>query len=436
VDKIVDLSFIREMTEGLYCKGNGRPSIDPELFFRMMLIEYFYGIKSDRQLCEEIQYNLAFRWFCRLGLHERVPDHSSLTRIRDRLGEASFEKIFQKIVRVCIERGLVKGKGLMTDGSLVRADASLDSIRRKDRKDVDPNGNDSRAERISRIKGWRIDNATHESVSDPDASLAGKKGQGTHLFYKAHHSIDSDSRVILDPFVTTGNVHETTVYTARIDAIEQTFGIKFEEAVADRAYGSAENLTYFREHGIRPIVPLLNNRAGQGTRRSEAEGFRYDKKQDCYICPEGERLTHRSTSREIRIYASPKAICAACPRFESCLSEAERAFGRGKMIRRNEHQKLYEWAHRRERTWVFKKISNERMWKMEGIWAEAKNFHGFTRAKYRGRAKVQIQAYMTASCQNIKRLLKAFIRDFTRRWENFGRQFRISVRILRLIPTR
>lgn len=400
------------MTCDLYCKGNGRPSVDPELFFRMMLIEYLYGIASDRQLCEEISYNLAFRWYCKLNMGDRVPDHSSLTRIRDRLGESVFEKIFQKIVNLCIERGLVKGKGIMTDGSLVRADASLDSIRRKDKTDIVDKENDGRQARINRMQGWKIDNKTHESVSDPDASLAGKKGQGTHLFYKAHFSIDRDSRVVLDPYVTTGAVHETTVYTSRVSAIKENFGIKLEEAIADRGYGAAENLIYLRENGIRPVVPLFSTRVGHGTRQGEASGFNYDSKQDCYICPRGEKLTHRHTSANIKVYAVARRTCAECPCFESCLSLRERKGDRGKMIRRNVHQKLYEWAQRREKTWLFKRISNERMWKMEGIWAEAKNNHGFRRAKYRGRAKFQIQAFLTASCQNIKRLVKAFMFDF------------------------
>ena len=106
IDKTIDLSFIREITSHLYCDNNGRPSIDPELFFRICLIIYFYNIESDRQACEEIQYNLAYRWFCRLSLEDKVPDHSSLTRIRDRLGEETFKKVFDKIVKICIDKKL------------------------------------------------------------------------------------------------------------------------------------------------------------------------------------------------------------------------------------------------------------------------------------------------------------------------------------------
>src|ERR1700678_3401288 len=128
IDSVLDFGFVREATRELYCRDNGRPSIDPELFVRICLITYLYNIPSDRQVCEEIQYNLAYRWFCRLSLEDQVPDHSSLTRIRDRLGEKIFKEIFDHIVRLCIEKGIVKGDKVMMDGSLIKADAALSSL--------------------------------------------------------------------------------------------------------------------------------------------------------------------------------------------------------------------------------------------------------------------------------------------------------------------
>ncbi len=129
IDGVLDLSFIRELTAACYADGQGRPSIDPEVFFRMQLVAYFYGIATDRRLCEEIRYNLAYRWFCRQSLDGDIPDHSSLTRIRDRLGESIFESVFRKIVEQCKQKGLVKADcRVMTDATLVEADASLDSL--------------------------------------------------------------------------------------------------------------------------------------------------------------------------------------------------------------------------------------------------------------------------------------------------------------------
>ena len=129
IDRVLDLSFIRELTAARYADGQGRPSIDPEVYFRMQLVAYFNGITKDRRLCEEVHDNLAYRWFCRLSLVDDVPDHSSLTRIRDRLGEEVFEAVFRRIVAQCQERGLVKKDcRVMTDATLIAADASLNSL--------------------------------------------------------------------------------------------------------------------------------------------------------------------------------------------------------------------------------------------------------------------------------------------------------------------
>src|SRR3954469_21850450 len=129
IDRILDLSFVRELTAARYADGKGRPSIDPEVFFRMQLVAYFNGITKDRRLCEEVRYHLAYRWFCRLSLEDEIPEHSSLTRIRDRLGEEIFEKVFRKIVAQCQQKGLVNERcRVMTDATLIAADASLNSL--------------------------------------------------------------------------------------------------------------------------------------------------------------------------------------------------------------------------------------------------------------------------------------------------------------------
>ncbi|MBV2123453.1 MAG: transposase [Candidatus Thiodiazotropha sp. (ex Ctena orbiculata)] len=121
IDAVLDLDFVYELTSPLYCTDNGRTSIDPALFFRMQIIGYLYGIKSDRKLCEEINLNLAYRWFCRLNLGDRIPDHSSLTRIRQRFGEETFQRVFEHFIDKWVEAGLVSGKKLISDASLIDA---------------------------------------------------------------------------------------------------------------------------------------------------------------------------------------------------------------------------------------------------------------------------------------------------------------------------
>ena len=137
IDKVLDLTFLPEMTASLYSKSMGRPSIDPEVFVRIVLLGYLYNVDSDRQLCEEVGYNLAYRWFCRLNLHDSVPDHSSLTKIRDRLGEQTYEAIFNRVVDQCCDRGLVKLEHVMVDGSFIKANASIYKMELRETDKID-----------------------------------------------------------------------------------------------------------------------------------------------------------------------------------------------------------------------------------------------------------------------------------------------------------
>jgi transposase len=211
IDRVLDLSFVRELTAACYADGKGRPSIDPEVFFRMQLVAYFNGITKDRRLCEEVRYHLAYRWFCRLSLEEDVPDHSSLTRIRDRLGEQVFEAVFRRIVAQCQEKGLVKEHcRVMTDATLIAADASLNSLVHNDPEEA-KREEAAQHERRGSIDGRaqrKLSNQTHHSRTDSDATLAQKQGTPRQLKYKVHETIDADSRVILDTEVTTGARHD------------------------------------------------------------------------------------------------------------------------------------------------------------------------------------------------------------------------------------
>ncbi|HXY34932.1 MAG TPA: transposase, partial [Planctomycetaceae bacterium] len=179
VDRILETSFIRKLTGTCYASGVGRPSIDPEVFFRMLLVAYLYDIKSDRQLCEDVHHNFAYRWFCRLALHEKVPDHSSLSRIRDRYGEDIFEALFRKIVEICQKRGLVAPEcRVMTDATLIAADAALDSLVHNDPEQarLEAESLQGRTKAVHPPPTRRISNQTHRSRTDRDATLAQKRG--------------------------------------------------------------------------------------------------------------------------------------------------------------------------------------------------------------------------------------------------------------------
>ena len=405
IDRVLDLSFVRELTAACYADGKGRPSIDPEVFFRMQLVAYFNGITKDRRLCEEIRYNLAYRWFCRLSLGEDVPEHSSLTRIRDRLGEEIFEKAFREIVGQCKKKGLVKDEcRVMTDATLIAADASLDSL-----VHVDP-AQAKKEEEAQQRRGTfaghaprKLSNKTHRSHSDPDATLAQKKGTPRQLKYKVHQTIDADSRVILDTEVTTGARHDNQPYLAQLERVRDCYEITIREAIADRGYGSAEIINTLRSHQAATFIPLWSGRVGN-SKYLKGE-LVYEKEHDRFRCPEGKYLIPNPTVTENhKRYVISSKVCRNCPQASTCPART-RGRSHQRFVMRNLDQDLFEQVQVQMEQPAFLDRASERMWKCEGLFAEAKQYHGLSRAKYRGRRKMQIQAYLIAIVQNLKRLL-------------------------------
>lgn len=401
LDAVLDLGFIREWTKELYCADNGRPSIDPELFFRMVLIEYFFNIESDRQVCEEVGYNLAYRWYCRLSLEDDVPHHSSLTRIRDRLGEEIFKRVFLHIIELCKQKGLAKAQKVVTDGTWVKANAALNSLVEKSPEKKDPPDSDGdQKPRSSTYKGKKFSNQTHVSQTDPDSTLSGKDTEAKSLRYKIHGTADADSRVILDCHVTTGSVHDCKPYIERIQEIEKTFGSKITDASADRGYGTGEILQFLKEKGIQSWIPRFHRDAGEKVDRAATP---YSVEKDEFACEKGNRLVQRGKEKTGALFYRPELkSCESCEKKQWCVIKRHG-------LRVSQFHQVHYETQLREPTKEFRKKMGERQWKIEGLWAEAKCQHGMARAKYRGRSKMQIQAYVTASVQNLKRLMSAVL---------------------------
>jgi transposase len=211
VDRVLDLSFVLDLTAPRYAVQQGRPSIDPEVYFRMQLVAYFFGVTSERQLCKDVYYNLAYRWSCRLALKEDVPDHSSLTRIRDHYGTEIFESVFRRIVEQCKQKGLVKDAcRVMTDATLIAADASLNSLTHNDPGEAQK---EEEAQRqplgsIDPEAQRKLSNPTHRSRTDPDATLAQKRGTPRQLKHKVHPTIDAKAVAIELMRADTRPIHQ------------------------------------------------------------------------------------------------------------------------------------------------------------------------------------------------------------------------------------
>lgn len=399
IDRVLDLLFVSDLTKDLYCKGNGRPSIDPVVFFKMQIIKYLYNIDSDRQLCQDIHVNLAYRWFLRMSLEDKIPDHSALTKIRNRLGETIFESVFTEIVRQCQKAGLVKGKQLVTDGTLIDADASVDSIveRNPTPKDQEVAGKKPKKKKVS------IE--THVSTTDPDSSMVGRPGIRKRLYYKAHISADGSSRVITDCHVTTGATHECTIFKDRVDYQTEKFNLDPKEWLADAGYGHGPTYEFLKSKKITAYIPLRDKKLGRG-KHAPTEGFEFNRKENTYTCPMGHKMYPNKNSNGFTRYVIREKKCVGCPMFETCFKDVKLKGRISKRIQRADHQDHFDSLHRRMPTPNFKKKWGERSWKIEGINAELKDNHGLRRANYRSRANVQIQVYLISTVFNLKCLAK------------------------------
>jgi transposase len=259
VDTVLDLSWLRREVADLYCHTNGRPGIDPEAAVRLMLAGFFQGVVHDRKLMREAQVNLAIRWFAGYRLDEKLPDHSSLTRIRQRWGPDRFKQIFLKTVQSCIDANLVNGETVHVDATLIRADVSWESLTtehvetviKENTPDEDtPKGRGRPSKKPPKPK--------KRSTTDPDATMT--TSSHTHRmepFYKQHGAVDDTCGVIVDVDITTGQDSEGRQLPDQIKRIEENTGMEIKTLSADAGYAHGKNYAHLEDKGIDAIIPPL-----------------------------------------------------------------------------------------------------------------------------------------------------------------------------------
>lgn len=396
---MVDFSFVTDLAESYYCHNNGRPSIAPELYFRMLLLGYLYSIKSTRKLVEHIQYNISYRWFCGLTLNDSIPHHSSLSRIKKRYKVNVFEQFFESILDQCHRAGLIDSQSVMTDSTLFHANASLNSMKPLN-NEVAVNKKPTK-EGLSQDK-WHLSNKTHRSLTDPDTTLAFKAGTQRGLKYKAHVCCDSTSRVITSIKVTTGAVHDSQPYISQIEHLKKRYYIK--ETIADRAYGSGDIISSLIALGIRTFIPLFTSRSGKIT-ETNSYGLTYNNMLNSYQCTANKTLKGSNVnSLGYKTYRTKASDCRECINKQSCnVPQMKNREIRG--IARHVHSDLFKLINTQMETEEFKQKLRERLWKIEGVMNELKNYHSLSKAQCRGINNAQIQAYMAATAINIKRLV-------------------------------
>lgn len=424
VEAKLDLSFVRDLVQGCYSFRMGRPSIDPVVFFKLQLIMFFEGIRSERQLMDMVDMRLDHRWFTGYDLHERVPDHSSLSKIRDRYGLEVFQRFFEQIVALCIEAGLVWGKELYFDGTKVRANAAIDGMIPRwhwevqqhldglfeDEERTPPDMADAHFVRKydgTRLTGRRSKTyrrITDDKISptDPDASPMSRfNGDVAKLGYHTHYVVDGGKdRIILAALVTPASIMDNTPMLDLARWVRFRWQLHPEIAVGDAKYGTVENITGLEQDGIRAYVPITDT--GRRTGFYPADSFHYDAERDLFSCPQGHELPlyKRGNSELEFVYRADARICNACPVKVQCTDSKS-----GRYLRRSFFQEYLDRVKHYHQTEAYKKAMRKRQVWVEPLFGEGKQWHRLRQFLLRGLEKVNIQGLITAAGQNIKRLL-------------------------------
>ncbi|HEY9286854.1 MAG TPA: IS1182 family transposase [Candidatus Dormibacteraeota bacterium] len=424
----VDFSFVAGLVRKFY-SHTGQPSVDPVVIFKLSLLGYLFNIKSERRICEEASLNLAWRWFLGYELDEPIPDHSVLSKARKRYGVAVYERFFQQVVRLCEAKGLVQGDVLFLDATMTEANASIQSMRsRKLLEQRLPAAkqfvadlwlvNDAEPEPAPRPKKPRsgrpvnpdakylqsrsVTNELRVSSSDPDAQIFHKLGETPMLAHKTQVVVDGGAVGIITAVdVRPACEADSHAVGRMLDKHYTAVGRPARELVGDTGYGREAAFKACLARGVQPtlLVRDLGNRHGGFNR----DRFTYLAERDVFICPEGKELRHFTDNFQQRqaIYKPRRGTCKSCQLKAQCSpGQGDRA-----VIRRWDvdlwHEVEQHLASRHGRAMLRRRrIVSER------IFADAKVKHGLDRAQFRGRAKVQIQALLTAATMNVKQLLR------------------------------
>lgn len=414
VDKILDLSWLRKELAGLYSETHGRPSIDPEAAVRLMLAGFFQGIVHDRKLMREAQVNLAIRWFAGYRLDERLPDHSSLTRIRQRWGPQRFKLIFQRTVQACMQAGLVDGETVHIDATLIRADVSWKSLTTEHadkvlkENTVEDNDNDPPKE-LGRPSTKRP-KAKKFSRTDPDATMSTSCNQyRMEPCYKQHTAVDDSSGVVVDVETTTGEVSEGKELLNQVKRIENNTGKKVKTLTADAGYAHGRNYEALERRDTDAIIPPQAEQ--KSPKRIPARRFKYDSENKIVHCPTGKILHRSCRNKQGWVYRARARDCCSCRLRKRCISPTAKV----RIIVIGDGYESLLRARRRRQRWDEKTVDTYKRhrWRVEAVHGEAKTQHGLRRAVRRGLANVAIQVYLTAAVMNLKRLA-AFAGDFYR----------------------
>ena len=447
--KVLDLSFVYDLVREHYSVA-GRPSIDPIVFFKLQLVMFFEDIRSERLLMRQVADRLSVRWYVGYDLDELLPDHSTLSKIRTRYGLSVFRDFFEAVVEQCQKAKLIWGKDLYFDATKVEANASMASVKPRfaveahlahlfaeeecsqvgqeiapekpappllptplpetqqeelaatnaQRHDwVEDGGQPNREEThgsYRRVADYRV------STTDPDATIMPTKGQGFHLGYHTHYVVDGGKkRIILNVLVTPSEVMENQPMLALLWRTRFRWKLRPRQVTGDTTYGTLDSIQGVEDANIRAYMPLAE--PGERNALLGIDQFLYEAEKDTYTCPQEETLAYDYTRHAInvRVYRADAETCNRCPLKSQCTTSSH-----GRTIHRNLREHYSERVRAYHQTAAYEKAMGKRKVWIEPLFAEAKQWHGMRRFRLRQLWRVNCEALMIASGQNLKRLLQ------------------------------
>jgi transposase len=406
VDHYLDLTQFRQHIAGFY-SHTGRPSIDPELIIRILIIGYCYGIRSERRLCEEVGTNLAYRWFCRLGLKDKVPDHSSFFKNRHgRFRDSdAFRELFDSVLRHCIMEGLVRGEGFATDASIIKADAQRQ--RGKPGEEFIDWGDPKQASRPVREYLQALEQANPlpappKSISLTDPGSTWTAAGGPAFFaYSTNYLVDLKAGMIVDVEASAVNkTAEVNATKAMLERVEEKFGIKPRRLVGDTNYGTAAMLEWLVEQkAIAPHIPVWD-KSGHGDGTFERADFDYDAINNRYVCPAGKFLkpAWRSKRKNPYRYRASQYDCQPCVLKSQCCPNML-----NRKIDRSRHEPARDVARALAKTAAYKQSRKDRK-KVEILFAHLKRVLKLRQLQLRGLSGAHDEFLLAATVQNLRRM--------------------------------
>ena len=411
IEQIIDFDFIYDEVRDAY-GHNGNVSVPPPVILKMMLLLVMYNVRSERELMDTIPMRLDWMWFLGYDLDDKIPNHSVLSKARNRWGAQAFKCFFERIVGQCAQAGLIDGSKVFMDASLMEANASNNSVVNQQALSRYLNASYRRLEaQLEQDKDTKSGKANrkHISTTDPDASVVRQGAGRSKLRYKIHRAVDEKAEVITAAEVTPGEVNEAHRLTSLIESHEANTGRSVKTAVADSKYGTNDNFLACCERDIAPHFEALDkSHRGKGRRKGifEPHEFVYNPEDDLFICPAGELLEPRKVKKKRNQveYAAAAKICNQCRLKPRCTRSKQ-----GRTLKRHLRQEELEQMLAASQSRSSRRDIHKRQHLMERSFAQASRY-GFDRARWRRLWRVQIQEYLVAAVQNI-RILTAHFKD-------------------------